>query len=219
MNIKRLLLAIVVGWVFIFASDFLIHGVWLMPDYHASATLWRTEAEMTARMPWMTAGQLLAVLCFVGLWAGGLAQHARGLGCAVGYGLLMGLFNQATTLINYAVWPLPPELAVRWFASGVAQAVLLGMLTFAVYRPARLAPPRSGSLGLGGAARLRMCRSRQRHEGTTRDTWPKSAGARLGVSCRLKQPQLAREFPGHPRVHVQRSCAQQRLISAGPSGA
>jgi hypothetical protein len=135
MNIKRLLLAILAGFVFILASDFLIHGVWLEPDYQATAGMWRSQPEMQARMPYMTAGQLLAVVCFVGLWAAGLAPHCRGLGCAVGYGLLMGLFEQAMTLIQYVVSPLPPELAAKWFVSGVFQAMLLGVITFGVYKP------------------------------------------------------------------------------------
>lgn len=135
MDIKRLLLAILAGFAFILVSDFLIHGVWLVPDYQATASIWRSKPEMQARMPFMTIGQLLAVVCFVLIWARGPAQHSRGLGAAVGYGLLMGLFEQALTLIQYVVSPMPPELAAKWFVSGVIQAMLLGVVTYGTYKP------------------------------------------------------------------------------------
>ena len=48
MNFKRLVLAIVVAFIFIFATDFLIHAVWLKQDYLATRKLWRPEAEMNA---------------------------------------------------------------------------------------------------------------------------------------------------------------------------
>jgi len=32
MNIKRLILAIVVAFVVLWVTDFLIHGIWMMPD-------------------------------------------------------------------------------------------------------------------------------------------------------------------------------------------
>ena len=47
----------------------------------------------------------------------------------------MGLFSQANTLITYAVQPIPPGLAMKWFVSGAAQGVVLGMLVFLVYKP------------------------------------------------------------------------------------
>jgi hypothetical protein len=34
----------------IFATDYLIHGVCLMPDYNATKSLWQSDAEMNACM-------------------------------------------------------------------------------------------------------------------------------------------------------------------------
>ncbi|MFM8468574.1 MAG: hypothetical protein ACKODH_01175, partial [Limisphaerales bacterium] len=55
--------------------------------------------------------------------------------CGLLYGLYMGLFSQANTLITYAVQPLPSEIAVKWFLSGAVQGVLLGVLVYFVYPP------------------------------------------------------------------------------------
>ena len=134
MNIKRLLPAILIGFVFIFVTDFLIHGLWLRGDYAASRTLWRGEKEMVDHLSWMMTGQFLAAATFVILWAIGCAESG-GLRMACAYGLLMGLFGQVYTLIMYSVMPLPFELATKWFISGLAQGVLLGVLTSFTYRP------------------------------------------------------------------------------------
>jgi len=134
MNTKRLIIAILTGFVFLFGSDFLIHGLWLRSDYMATASLWRTEAEMNARFAWMLSGQLLMAATFVVLWATGFAGRG-GVKCACVYGLFMGLFSQATTLITYVVSPLPGEIPLKWFFSGLAQAVVLGCISFFIYKP------------------------------------------------------------------------------------
>ena len=53
MNTKRLILAIVVAFVVLWVTDFLIHGVWMTSDYRATQQLWRTDAEMQSHMGWM----------------------------------------------------------------------------------------------------------------------------------------------------------------------
>lgn len=134
MNPKRLVLAILAVFIGVFATDFVIHGVWLQGDYKATMSLWRTEAEMQSHMGWLLLGQLVAAATFVVLWAQGFAATAR-LRCACAYGLFMGLFGQAATLVTFAVQPLPASIAVKWFASGLVQGVLLGLLVFYVYKP------------------------------------------------------------------------------------
>ncbi|MEO8045471.1 MAG: hypothetical protein ABI674_11260 [Spartobacteria bacterium] len=136
MNIQRLLLTVVVAFVFIFATDFAIHAIWLKPAYEATKELWRSEAEMGARFPWMLGAQLLVAIVFVTIWALGFAERG-GLGLALGYGLLIGVIVQATTIITYVVSPLPADIAVKWIASGLVQSMLLGLIVGLVYKPAR----------------------------------------------------------------------------------
>ena len=134
MNIKRLILAILVGWAVIFGTDFLIHGLWLGPLYHATQTLWRPETEMHTYICWMFFAQFLIATTFVIIWAKGFAGRSAGEG--VIFGLLLGIFQQTWAIILYVVMPLPAELAVKWFLSGLVQAVLLGVVTSLVYKPA-----------------------------------------------------------------------------------
>jgi hypothetical protein len=134
MNPKRLILAIVAAFAFVWVTDFIIHGVCLKNDYAASMSLWRPEAEMQAHMGWMFLGQLLAAATFVVLYAKGFAEKARPL-CAVMFGLFMALFSQANTFMTFAVQPIPASLAVKWVIAAAGQGVLLGLLVFFVYKP------------------------------------------------------------------------------------
>ena len=134
MNIKRLILAIVVGWVVIFVTDMLVHHFALMPDYEATKSIWRPESEMGSRIHWMFIAQFLGVATFVIVWAKGFAGGTAGTGAV--FGLLMGLFQAIWVLMNYVLFPIPGNLAVKWFGSGIIQTVVLGVVTALVYRSA-----------------------------------------------------------------------------------
>ena len=75
------------------------------------------------------------VITFVILWAKGFASHTSNIACAVGYGLLMGLFSGVCALIMYVVVPMPGSIAAKWFFAGIVQTILLGLVTFWIYKP------------------------------------------------------------------------------------
>ncbi len=138
MNMKRLLLAFVVAYVVLFATDFLIHHVWLGPDYAATQQIWRPEADMKGRMMWMIGGQVLMVIAFVLLWTR-WADTAR-VSCAFGFGLLMGAFSGVWAIVLYVILPMPGALAAKWFFAGIVQCILIALVTFFVYKPAPTSP-------------------------------------------------------------------------------
>src|ERR1700759_5677143 len=125
MNIPRLLLAIVAGFIVIFATDFLIHSVWLMKDYEATKAIWRPEAEMGSHIAWMFLAQFLCAATFTVVW--GLGFAGRPVSTGILFGLVMGIFQQTWALVDYVVLPMPGDLAVKWYFSGLAQAILLGI--------------------------------------------------------------------------------------------
>lgn len=137
MNFFRVLVPVIAAFGYITLSDYFIHQVWLANDYRATAALWRPNPDIEARMSWMMLAHLLCALAFVAIWIRGFADRSC-VRCAAIYGAMMGLFAQVSTLILYVVLPLPGELAFKWFVSGIAQATLLGLLTFSVYRPRRI---------------------------------------------------------------------------------
>jgi hypothetical protein len=135
MNIKRLILAIAVAFAVLWVTDFLIHGIWMMPDYRATQSLWRPETEMGSYMAWMLGAQLLFAITFVLIWAKGFASFPTKITCAIGYGLLMGLFSGVWAIIIYVVVPMPFSIAAKWFLAGITQAILLALVTFWIYKP------------------------------------------------------------------------------------
>jgi hypothetical protein len=134
MNPKRLILGIVAVFVGIWGTNMLIHAVWLQGRYTETMSLWRAEDDMQKHMIWLMLGQFLAAWAFVVIWARKFAANAS-VRCAIRYGLGMGFFSQANTLVTFAVQPLPADIAMRWFVSGLLQGVLMGVLVFFVYKP------------------------------------------------------------------------------------
>jgi hypothetical protein len=133
MNIKRLLAAIVVGFIVVFGTDFLIHAIWLHSDYEATKELWRPEAEMNSRFHWMLIAQFLCAAAFVIIWAQGFA--GRSIAAAIVFGLLIGISQQVWVIISHVVSPLPGILAAKWFFAGLTQSVLLAIVTSLIYKP------------------------------------------------------------------------------------
>src|SRR5438874_1938145 len=134
MNPSRLFFAIVAGFIFIFATDFLIHAIWLKADYAATASLWRSDFEMQRRFILMLIAQLICSIAFMYIWAKtGWRRRSLTDGCM--YGFWMGLFSQVMTIVIYVVTPMPKELALKWFVAGLAQAVLLGAIAALIYKP------------------------------------------------------------------------------------
>ena len=133
MNIPRLFLAVVAVFIVMFASDALIHGMWLKPDYDAAKAVFRPEAEMGSYVPLLIFAQIVCATSFVVVWAMGFA--GRGVGMGILFALLMGVFQQTWVLVNYAVFPISADLAVKWYFSGLVQAVMIGITTALLYRP------------------------------------------------------------------------------------
>lgn len=133
MNTPRLLLAIAGGFVVIFGTDLLIHHFWLAADYKAMQSVWRPESQMNALMHWMFIGQILAAGSFVVIWAKGFG--GRSVGTALVFALLIGIFQQTWVIASYVIFPIPADLALKWYFSGLVQVVLLGIVVALIYRP------------------------------------------------------------------------------------
>jgi hypothetical protein len=135
MNPKSLLITIVVAFVTVWATDFLIHGLWLAGTYKATASLWRPEAEMMAKMPWMLLAQFLVAAAFTMIFAACVAER-RCVKCTVIYSACMGIFSAGGQLMMYVVQPFPGSLVAKWVLAALVQALVLGVVVHKVYRPA-----------------------------------------------------------------------------------
>ena len=128
----RFIGAIIATFVFIFAYDFVYHGMYLADTYKATATLWRPEADMNQFMKYLTFGQLLVALGVVwivfrterGSWAAGALT-----------GIVLGVIAAGTSTIFYAVQPLPADLVCSWIFSGFIQSAVAGAIAGSIYKP------------------------------------------------------------------------------------
>lgn len=134
MNTKSLIITIVVAFVTVWATDFLIHAVWLGSTYKATQHLWRPEAEMMSKMPFMFLGQFLVAAAFTLIYAAAVAEK-RSLGCTLKYSACLGIFAAAGQIIMYAVAPYPGSLVAKWCAAYLIQALVLGLIVYKVYKP------------------------------------------------------------------------------------
>jgi hypothetical protein len=82
---------------------------------------------------WITLAQLIAVATFVIIWAKGFA--GRDIVVGMVFGLLIGMSQHVWAIVNYVAMPVPGTLAAKWFLAGVAESVLLGIVTSLIYKP------------------------------------------------------------------------------------
>lgn len=132
MNKKNFLILCAVMVVYIFASDFLIHGVLLKSTYMATANLWRSEADMQGLMPIMMLGQLLVGVFFSWIFVHG--YKGKGWQEGARYGIFLAGYGMGQTMIMHVVAPYPTSLTVSWIVLGFIQAMLGGVLASVVYK-------------------------------------------------------------------------------------
>jgi hypothetical protein len=142
---SKCLLSVVAVFVFIFAYDWLVHGVLLKDAYVQTASLWRPIEEMQSLWP----------LCFV--FHGALAILYSALFCmaarkdssscdanvpaapteekkccpikkGVCFGTILGLLLGVMNGAAYMHIPIPVSLAVSWFFAGLGQGIGVGIL-------------------------------------------------------------------------------------------
>jgi hypothetical protein len=140
MNVKRILISLVVAFVAISVTDFLIHDLWLKATYAPDiGRLWRTDADMKAHMSGIFIGELLVALAFTMLWAR-IALGGAGIQCAIALGVSMGLAYSGSAVMQNSVQPLPDGLMMKWIVGGVLQSVFVAVLLYFVHKPLKGCP-------------------------------------------------------------------------------
>ena len=135
-NWQRLFIAFVAVYVVLEVCNYLVHGLWLAPTYASLADIWRPPSEMQSKIWIIFVTDVFWSFFFCYVFARG--YEGKGLVEGVRYGAIIGLFFAMSQSYNsYVIFPIPYSLALRWFLSGLAGCVVLGIVVAAVYRPAR----------------------------------------------------------------------------------
>lgn len=114
---------ILIAWM---ALDFLFHGVWLMSEYAATASLWRPMAEMKNGLLHVTS--FVAALSFVLIFCNLVQQKSlhRGIKLGVLVGLICGI---GAGLGSYAYMPITATIATGWFLANLVKFSVAGAIT------------------------------------------------------------------------------------------
>ena len=133
MNNKTFWIGFVVIYVVMQAYGYVVHEIMLADTYQSLASIFRPEAEMMDMMWMMRVGSALVMLLFCYIFTQG--YEGKGVAEGVRYGALMGLFIAIPVFDQHVVYPLPGDLAVNWFLTGVLGFIISGAIFAAIYKP------------------------------------------------------------------------------------
>ena len=129
---KKTILAVVVGFIVQLGGLVLIHGVWLKPDYAATASVWRTPQAQLARTWAMLLGTLIYVAAAVLIYVRG-REAKPWLGQGLRFGILLALLVVVySSLSGWVILPVPHQLVEKWILGESVLAVVFGLVIAAI---------------------------------------------------------------------------------------
>jgi hypothetical protein len=138
MNMKRLVLASVIGWVTYFIYGGVVFGKMLAPDYRPYTNVYRSMEQMQQHMAVGMLCSIAAIIVFAVMYAKG---YEGGSGAAEGarFGLLIGIFAACTHIAdNYVVLQIGGILAARMAVASLGEWTLVGLMIGLLYRPRQI---------------------------------------------------------------------------------
>ncbi|MCL6097243.1 MAG: hypothetical protein M1391_01545 [Bacteroidetes bacterium] len=136
MNVKKLIIAFVVVFILLEATNYLVNMVILSSTYSNPeiSKIFRPMAEMDAKMWMMWIADLVYSFFFVFIFVKGYEN--KGIMEGVRYGIYIGIFIQFMAAVaQHVVYPLPASLAVQWFIYGLIESVIFGVAAAMIYKP------------------------------------------------------------------------------------
>ncbi len=133
-NIPRYSIALLVGFIFVSAYEYIFHGIILTPIYNATSENWRTAEEMNTLFPWLLLTQLLYTSVILKIFALFIRTKKKRIGLF--YGALAGFIGGIIMFGRYVYMPIPFDLAVYWLIAAVIQGACLGLIFALIYQDA-----------------------------------------------------------------------------------
>jgi hypothetical protein len=133
---KKLALAIIVSYAVLMATNYLIHSIWLMPDYNAIPSSHRSLTGIVHRFWAVAVGQFFLAAVFAYIYSR-CVERKPWLAQGLRYGIVMTLFAVIPfSLSQYDTYVIPYMLAVKWMVAGGIQMLLMGIIVAAIYKGA-----------------------------------------------------------------------------------
>ncbi len=135
MDTKKFVLAIVVAYIVLIGTAYLIHQVLLAPTYREMMTgPFRPEEVIRHKMWVMWVGQLLFTVLFAYIYTRGV-EDKPWVGQGIRYGILIALLAAIPAVLSeYVVYPVPHTLAIKWMVAGAVQTILMGLVVAGIYQ-------------------------------------------------------------------------------------
>lgn len=130
MNISRFAFSFIAVFIFIFLSDFLIHGSLLTGLYAETSQLWRPQAEY--KMSIMLIRQVLFCLIFVFFYTRN--HEGKGVSEGIRFGLYTGLLLASLQIGTYSYMPIPLVLMLAWALAIFSQCFIMGIISSLLYK-------------------------------------------------------------------------------------
>jgi hypothetical protein len=132
MNVNRYLIASLAVFVAAMGLDYVINGVILKDAYEATKSVWRPDMASKTWIFFLI--DLIYAFPFTYIFVRGYER--KGIIEGVRFGAIVGVLISVPMAYGlYALLPVPYSLALQWFLYGFIEAVLLGLVAAAVYRP------------------------------------------------------------------------------------
>jgi hypothetical protein len=136
MNTGRWVIGSVVILVFFYLYEYLVHGILLLDMYMEISSIFRPEGETSGFFIWMLLGTLIFSLGFGYIFIKG--REGKGIAEGFRFGLLIGVVIFIPMVIgDYALYPIPAQLAVFQAISYIVEMIVAGIIFAAIYEPPR----------------------------------------------------------------------------------
>ena len=131
MSTKKFVISVLAVFLAYEAINSFMHFIALRDYYEELTHLWRKE--MPNKMWVMYLTSLVQAIIFVYFFSVGFV--GRGVREGVRYGFIFGVLMCFVNIFNqYAIYPVPLGLAWQWFAYGLIQFMICGIVVALVYQ-------------------------------------------------------------------------------------
>ena len=139
MDMKKIIGAVIGAFVLLVAGRYLIHEVWLKPDYMGLGDIMRSEASIMHRMWILQLGNFLFALAAVLIYARGVEAKSW-VGQGIRFGILLAMASVLPqSMIEYSVYFVPHTLGVKWAIGESSITILMALLIAAICKPKQTA--------------------------------------------------------------------------------
>lgn len=140
---KRAAGAGLASWLALNVMDWGIHEKGLSSVYRSAkyAHLWNPPEIMGKRMGMLLLAHACVAVAMTAMFAQGYEPEKCGKAQGLRFGALAWLLGWAPLALHqYFVYPVSAKLAGAWLAAGLAEALVLGLIIGAIYKPEAEAP-------------------------------------------------------------------------------